>query len=339
MWRVIVFLLVIVLCAADGRADGSNAEPPPPGKGKRSTERPPSKGNRGKPALPSGPGRIFVPVWRPSGNGQPWALDDFKVRADGKDSSVVGGRFENSPLLLFIAIDFSADLILTESAKDAMSTALRTARPEVMAALLRIPEQPMVIVDPTIDREEVIEAMRGLPMSGRAGLFEMLEEVAGVTSPLVRDYPVRAAVLYLTDSEISNYRDDYTNPVINPADSRDLSRRFPDVLIREKVNTLMNRLQRTTVPVFVVHLNYRSDTLNESYQTGLRRLAESTGGRGVFCRSIAEIPVAIGDIVNSIQAMGILEVEVPAALSGAFSISLESEIGPVHHRSLFQLPR
>ena len=252
---------------------------------------------------------------------------------------MVGGRFENSPLLLFIAIDFSADLILTESAKDAMSTALRTARPEVMAALLRIPEQPMVIVDPTIDREEVIEAMRGLPMSGRAGLFEMLEEVAGVTSPLVRDYPVRAAVLYLTDSEISNYRDDYTNPVINPADSRDLSRRFPDVLIREKVNTLMNRLQRTTVPVFVVHLNYRSDTLNESYQTGLRRLAESTGGRGVFCRSIAEIPVAIGDIVNSIQAMGILEVEVPAALSGAFSISLESEIGPVHHRSLFQLPR
>ncbi len=283
--------------------------------------------------------RLIVPVWRPSGTQGDWNAADFTARVGATPLTVRGGRFEDSPLLLFVAIDFSADLILTESAKDAVANALRVARPEVLAGLLRIPEQPMVIRDPTVDRERFIEAMKGLPMSGRAGLFEMVEVIAGITSSLVQEHPVRVAVLYLTDSEISNYREDYTNPVINRSDARDLSRRFPDALIREKVSSLTNSLQRSSVPMFVVHLNYRNDTLNEAYQTGLRRLAESTGGRGVFCRSIAEIPVAIGDMVNAIQAMGMLEVETPASVTGSFTLSLESELGSLTYRSQFQPPR
>lgn len=278
-------------------------------------------------------------MWRPSGADGAWKAEDFRARVGGTPLTVQGGRFDDSPLLLFVAIDFSADLILTESAKDALANALRGARPNLLAALLRIPEQPMVILDPTPDREQFIEAMKGLPMSGRAGLFEMVEVIAGVTSPLVREHPVRVAVLYLTDSEISNYREDYTNPVINRSDARDLSRRFPDALIREKVSSLTNTLQRSSVPIFVVHLNYRNDTLNEAYQTGLRRLAESTGGRGVFCRSIAEIPVAVGDMVNAIQAMGMLEVEAPASVSGSFTMTLESDLGSLSYRSQFQPPR
>ncbi|MCW5964769.1 MAG: hypothetical protein KIT83_12075 [Bryobacterales bacterium] len=280
-----------------------------------------------------------MPLWRPSGAEQEWNLTDFQAKVGATEAKVIDGRFDDSPLLLFIAIDFSADLILTESAKESLASALRIAQPAVLAGLLRIPEQPMVIVDPTTNREQFISAMKTLPMSGRAGLFEMVEVVAGVTSPLVREHPVRAAVLYLTDSEISNYREDYTNPVINRSDARDLSRRFPDALIREKVSTLTSNLQRSSIPIFIVHLNYRNDPLNEAYQTGLRRLAESTGGRGVFCRSIAEIPVAIGDMVNSIQAMGMLEVEVPATISGSFTLTLESAIGAVQHRSQFQPPR
>lgn len=330
---VAVFLLCLVgACAEEG------VEPPAASKPTR--ERRASR--EAKPARTpkqNGPSRIYVPLWRPSGNEQEWNLADFQARIGATEAKVTNGRFEDSPLFLFVAIDFSADLILTESAKEALATALRTARPEVLAALLRIPEQPMVIVDPTTNREQVIESMKALPMSGRAGLFEMVEVIAGVTSPLVREHPVRAAVLFVTDSEISNYREDYTNPVINRSDARDLSRRFPDALIREKVSTLTNNLQRSSVPIFVVHLNYRNDPLNEAYQTGLRRLAESTGGRSVFCRSIAEIPVAIGDMVNAIQAMGMLEVEMPAIVSGSFTLTLESAMGAVQHRSQFQPPR
>ena len=52
---------------------------------------------------------------------------------------------------------------------------------------------------------------------------------------MVRKTYVRSAVLYITDSNIYNYREDYTNPVINYSDRGDLSRRFPEGLVREQV--------------------------------------------------------------------------------------------------------
>ena len=42
----------------------------------------------------------------------------------------------------------------------------------------------------------------------------------------MRKSPVRVSVLYITDRNIYNYREDYTNPVINGSDPHDLSRVF-----------------------------------------------------------------------------------------------------------------
>lgn len=333
------FALFLLVAVASGASAETGPQDQPAKRARGGGKGRPDDAGKRKAALAGAASRIYVPVWLPSGSEQEWTVEAFRARVGSTEAKVRGGRFQQSPLLLFVAIDFSADLILTETAKEALATALRNSRPGLLAGLLRIPEQPMVITDPTDDFEAVIEAVKTLPMSGRAGLFEMVEVISGITSPLVRQHPVRVAVLYLTDSEISNYREDYTNPVINRSDARDLSRRFPDALIREKVSSLTNSLQRSSVPLFVVHLNYRNDTLNEAYQTGLRRLAESTGGRSVFCRSIAEIPIAIGDMVNAIQAMGMLEVDVPGSISGSFTLQLESTIGPVQHRSQFQPPR
>ncbi|MCZ2157303.1 MAG: hypothetical protein LC114_25970 [Bryobacterales bacterium] len=254
-------------------------------------------------------------------------------------STVMGIRDTTTPLLLFVAIDFSDSLILSEAAKTALVQSIKQANPNTYVALLRIPEQPMVLLDPSLDRNEFAETLATLPMSGRAGFFEMVNVIAEVTDPLMRQNPVRAAILYLTDSEIHNYRQDYTNPVINAADSRDLSRRFPDALIRERVNTLTNELLRSSTPIFVVHLNYRNDTLNEAYQTGIKRLAQATGGRSVFCRSIAEIPVAIGDMVNAIQAMDIVEVAIPEGVSGSVSLTLEDSSSAIEYRSLFDIQK
>jgi hypothetical protein len=294
---------------------------------------------RSKPARPLRMKQVPVPVWVGNGPAEGISVDSFQAKFGASEAPIRGVRDAQSPLLLFVAIDFSADLILTESAKNALVESLQHAAPNVHAALLRIPEQPMVQLDPTTDREKFAEILRTLPMSGRAGFFEMVDVIAGVTNPILARYPVRIAVLYLTDSEIRNYRQDYTNPVINAADSRDLSRRFPDALIREKVNTLTNELLRSSVPIFVVHLNYRNDPLNEAYQTGIKRLAQATGGRSVFCRSIAEIPVAIGDIVNAIQAMGMVEVAVPDGVSGSVTLTLEHAEKPVEFRTLFDFPK
>lgn len=332
MRTILILALGFVLAAGSLSAAAENAETP--------TRAPRRAGNERKSKqMRSRPDTILVPLWLGNSDAKELNPGDFKAILSTSEAKVTGTRSTETPLLLFVAVDFSADLILTEAAKAAMVTAIQEAGPQVYLSLLRIPEQPMVIVDPTTDREKFAESLQTLPMSGRAGFFEMVDVITGVTNPVLSRNKVRAAVLYLTDSEIRNYRQDYTNPVINSADSRDLSRRFPDALIREKVSTLTNQLLRTNVPLFVVHLNYRSDPLDEAYQTGIKRLAQSTGGRSVFCRSIAEIPVAIGDMVNAIQAMGMLEVAVPDGVSGSVALSLESPLGPMEYRNLFDVQR
>ena len=61
---------------------------------------------------------------------------------------------------------------------------------------------------------------------------------------------------------------------------------------------------RTTTesPLFTVHLAYRTDTLNQAYQTGLMTLAETTGGASYFCRSQAEISETIGRVFETIRS-------------------------------------
>lgn len=327
--------LLIALLAVNLLPAGTSEQPAAQTEKRRSSGEDESSHKNGKRRHPS----ILVPAWIGGGATAGLGPDSFGAKFPSTAAKVTSVRGGEVPLLLFVAIDFSEALILTEAAKTALAQAIRDTKPQVYTSLLRIPEQPMVLLDPSKDREAFAETLATLPMSGRAGFFEMVDVIAGVTDPVMRQNPVRAAVLYVTDSEIHNYRQDYTNPVINSADSRDLSRRFPDALIREKVSTLTNELLRTSVPIFVVHLNYRNDTLNEAYQTGIKRLAQATGGRSVFCRSIAEIPVAIGDMVNAIQAMDIVEVAVPDGVTGVVSLTLEHPSGPIEYRSLFDIPK
>jgi hypothetical protein len=122
---------------------------------------------------------------------------------------------------------------------------------------------------------------------------------------------VRVAVLYVTDSDVGNYREDFTNPVINSSDSGDLSRRFPEQLIQERIARVEANLAGRQAPLFIVHLNYRNDRLNEAYQVGLRRLSEITGGAAEFCRSVVEIPTAIQKSFELIASHYSVSLEVP----------------------------
>ena len=332
--RFLSLLLTGVLATGLLHGENNGAPAPPGGKQK---SRAGEEGTRGSEKRRHA--SVLTPLWAGNAPAAELRPDSFAAKFGTTPTTVISVRNSETPMLLFVAVDFSEALILTESAKTAITQAVRDAKPNVYTSLLRIPEQPMVLLDPSTDREAFAETLATLPMSGRAGFFEMVDVIAGVTDPVMRQNPVRAAVLYITDSEIHNYRQDYTNPVINSADSRDLSRRFPDALIREKVSTLTNELLRTSVPIFVVHLNYRNDTLNEAYQTGIKRLAQATGGRSVFCRSIAEIPVAIGDMVNAIQAMDIVEVALPDGVKGTVTLTLEHPSGPIEYRSAFDIPK
>jgi hypothetical protein len=139
-------------------------------------------------------------------------------------------------------------------------------------------------------------------------------------------------VVYVTDSNIARYREDYTNPVINQSDPHDLSRRFPEELIAEKISKLVDSTAALEAPLFIVHLHSRSDRLNTAYQNGLKTLAEATGGQADICRSVAEIPEAIHAAFDRIAKAWRLTLAVPPKVHGLAQVRLAARAGDAELR-------
>jgi hypothetical protein len=95
-------------------------------------------------------------------------------------------------------------------------------------------------------------------------------------------------------------------------------------LIREKILKVEGNLSVRETPFFFVHLDYRSDPVNEAYQAGLMQIAASTGGGGIFCRSIGEIPEAVKRFLDITVRCWQLEVEIPPDSARNLQIQIEN---------------
>jgi len=280
-------------------------------------------------AAPPAGGFRRVTAWSESG-----ALASAQVKVEGKSSKVVRCKGPQDDLLLLVVLDVTGDLTLVDPARLAAVAEIEKLPDGVWVGLLRSQDGLRVLVDPTPDRAAVTAAILAAPVSGRAGLLETIEPAAGLATKLLRKTGVRTAVLYLTDSNITNYREDYTNPVINMSDARDLSRRFPEALINEKTSKLGTVLGEMDAPVFVVHLAFLRDRLNEAYQTGLQQMAEATGGLAEFCRAQGDIATTVGVMFGKIRAAWAVDVEIPAGTPRNFTVQLSAG-GEVQHRTRF----
>ncbi|MGD0578942.1 MAG: hypothetical protein ABSC08_08440 [Bryobacteraceae bacterium] len=287
-----------------------------------------------KPSAPAAALRCRVTAWM----GDP-PLDAATVKAtvEGREAKIVGIRDPGSPLLLHIVLDLTGDLALISPARDALKSALQALPGNVWVALLRAQDGLRVLADPGPGRAEAIARLDALETTGRAGLLEAVEPVAALAERVLRRSPVRMAVLFLTDSSIYNYREDYTNPVINPSDSRDLSRRFPEALIREKTAKLAAALNAFDVPVFIQHLAYLRDRLNEAYQTGLQQIAEATGGSAAFSRAPGDIPGDVGQMLKRIASHWAVDLELPAGTPRTYSVQLSAAGRDIQYRTRFTL--
>jgi hypothetical protein len=245
---------------------------------------------------------IKVPVWADSQNGAPFTAKDMTATLDGHPARVVAVEDPSDGLMLLVVLDLAGDLSLAEPAKEDLAAEIEKLPPRVFVAVMRAQDGPKVLADPGVDRAPALTAIRDLPVSGKAGLLDTIETVTRLADSILVKTAVRVAVLYLTDSDVENYREDFTNPVINSSDTHDLSRRFPEALIQDKISKLMTVLDTRQAPVFVVHLRFRGDRLGEAYQNGLKQLAEVTGGSAIFCRSSEEIADAIHRAVATITA-------------------------------------
>lgn len=277
-------------------------------------------------------------AWIDSQNGETPELK-WSATVQGKNARVVRVRPPNDPMILLLIMDVTGDMTLVDPAREAAINAIGALPANTWIALLRAQDSLQTLVDPTPERSLVVEGVKSLQVSGRAGLLESVEPAAQLATAILRKSPVRLATLFITDSNIYNYREDYTNPVINYSDTRDLSRRFPEALIREKTARLAQSLAASAAPVFVVHLAFLRDRLNEAYQTGLRQMADASGGGAFFCRSIAEIPTSVTAAFDKISSHWAIDIELPPDTPKQFSVALSAGGAPVRARASFALPR
>ncbi len=283
---------------------------------------------------------LRIPVWadaKDTGEGAGLSLKEFSGKVDGEPVSVVAARGPGDDLIVLVVLDLAEDMTLAEIAKSALVSAVDALPVKANVGLLRAQDGLTVLVDPTTDRGAVADAIRAQPVSGKAGLLETLPVIARVADAMLVKAAVRVAVVYVTDTSIQNYREDFTNPVINSSDSHDLSRYFPEGLVREKISKLEAKLAASEAPLFIVHVAYRSDRLNEAYQTGLLQLASTCGGMSVFCRSRAEVPDAIASTFRSVASHYSVVVRMPERSPKAVQVQLDAGSHTLTYRSRFVL--
>ncbi len=261
----------------------------------------------------------------------------LKAAVEGREAKIAAIRAPDSPLLLHVVLDLTGDLSLISPAREALKSALQELPENVWFSLLRAQDGLRVLSDPGPSRADAIAKLDALEITGRAGLLETIEPAEALAERILRRVPIRTAVLFLTDSSIYNYREDYTNPVVNPSDSRDLSRRFPEALIREKTAKLATALNVFDVPVFIHHLAWLRDTLNSAYQTGLQQLAEATGGSVAFSRAPGDIPGDVGQMLKKITSHWAVDLELPAGTPRTYTVQLIAEGREIQYRTRFTL--
>jgi hypothetical protein len=284
------------------------------------------------------PTTLRVPFWPEQAREAPPA--SLRATLNAKPANVARVLGPDSDLLLLTVLDLTGDLSLADPAREALVTEIERLPDRVEAGLLRAQDGLTVLADPGSPRDALVNAVRALPINGFAGLLDTVETSLQLADRILAKASVRVAVLYITDSSIQNYRADYTNPVVNSSDSRDMSRRFPEGLVKEQTGKILARISRTRAPLFIVHLDYRNDRLNEAYQTGLIDLASATGGSAQYCRTSADIPGTIAAALARLLSHHSAEIQLPAKSGhGPFDVTLESEGLTLRHRTRFEMEK
>ena len=269
------------------------------------------------------PRQIKVPVWVEPGE-QAFQPADFRATLEGSDSRVLAVKGPGDDLIVLVVLDLSADLDYADAAKDALVAQVQKLPTRTYIGLLRAQDGLRVLADPSPDRPSIAESIRDLAVSGRAGLLDSVETAERLADSILNKTSVRIAVLYVSDSDVANYREDFSNPVINSSDSHDLSRKFPEALIQEKISKLVGQIAGRQAPLFIVHVRYRGDRLNEAYQNGLKQIAETTGGTSHSCRSVAEIPDAMARAFGLIESHYSVTLALPEKPSSSVQVQLEA---------------
>ena len=278
--------------------------------------------------------RLRVPVSVIKGD-----LAGIEATLNGEPAKVERMKGPPGDLLVLLVLDFSGDAAFPDAARTALETAIGQMPTNAWIAVLRAQDGLRVLLDPSGDQAAVIAAIQAYSGGGKTGLLETVEDAAKLGDRLLDKSSARVAVVFCTDGSIYNYREDFTNPVINSSDSRDLSRRFPDQLIREKIQKVSDGLLRTETPIWLIHVHYRVDPINEAYQGGLQQLAEATGGTATICRGLTEIPEGVAAAFTHVRQHWSVVVALPTGQGRNVVVGLAAPECEMSYRQRFSVRR
>jgi len=227
-----------------------------------------------------------------------------------------------SPALLFVALDTVGDIANINQARQTVIEEVQALGTQFWAGLISAQEQTQVLQEPTADRALLQQKIEELTQIGKAGLLESIQPIAELATGVLLNSEVRVAIIFITDSDIGNYRADYLNPPVNASDSRDLSRRFAGRALQEKISRMAGLMARTQAPVFIVHIDAGLDPLNRSYHNGLKQLAEATGGQCLLSKTSGDISLNIHEAFQWAKSFYLAEFSLQSEKSGYTRIQI-----------------
>ncbi len=272
--------------------------------------------------------RFCVPFWvlRDGVPVQPRiGREDLSIFAGPEPLRITRQEQPGTPTFLFLAFDLVEDQAPINAAKQALAEKVGKLGPEYWVGIIEVQETLSVIQDPTKDKRLLLKKIQQSRQFGKAGLLESVQALADFSSSLMRKSSVRVAVILVTDSDVANYRTEYSNPTINRSDSRDLSRRFQGRALQEEISRLSTAMVRFPVPLLVVHVAPGRDSLNRTYQNGLVQVTGAAGGRLFLSKSTGDIPRTLQEAFEWADSFYAVEFEVPPRPSGLFEI--EAKLG------------
>jgi hypothetical protein len=279
-----------------------------------------------------------LPIWlgRPGAGAEAsLSASDVKITVDRAPVTVSALRGPESPALLFVALDMVGDIANINQARKVLVEEIKALGTQFWAGLISAQEQMQVLQEPTADRALLQQKIEELTQIGKAGLLESIQPIADLATGVLLNTEVRVAVIFITDSDIRNYRADCLNPPVNASDSRDLSRRFAGRALQERVSRMATLMARTQVPVFIVHIDPGLDPLNRSYHNGLKQLAEGTGGQCLLSKTSGDIPLTVHEAFRWAKSFYLAEF----SLSGDKSGYERVQIVPANDAEKTLLPR
>ncbi len=257
---------------------------------------------------------------------------EFRVEVDARPVEIRSVATPADELVLLLVMDTVKFLDRSDAARDAIIDGLAGLGKKYYAGLMSAQDGLTVHLDPSRGRAKLRDKFQSIDVRGVPGLLDVVEQVSEIADYTLEAGDVRVAVLLVTDGEIEDYRGDYTIPVVNPSDRRDLSRRFRSELILQRIRSISDSLRTSQAPLFFLHLARQYDDLNEVYQNGISEFARQTGGRALFAAGLQEVPAMVQSLLEEISSLSVVTFE--AECEGIHRLEIRSAGGPARHREM-----